>query len=347
MTLESVRDRLAATGDTPPTLKDQIEALGVEIERALPGTIDADRFVRNTITVFRQTPRLASCTWPSIAGALMTAAQVGLEPGPLGHCWLIPRGSEATFQLGYTGLVELARRSGSVGAIRTGVIYDWSELDERDGTDPHLVIVPVRPRPDDATPLAYWCVVERVDGASDHWSVMELHEIEAARDKIPGAGRAGSAWRENFDAMACITVFRRMKGMLPLSIEMATALDSDGQVVTEREALDAAPPASALAPVSGAHVPAVGTDTTASARAVPVAGGGPIPDGEPWEPVEDLPSDTADDARHEQPSGGFVVEQSNELLSGDPELGAPEASNPGDITTGPGSPAVQPKARKG
>jgi len=227
----------------------------------------------------------------------MTAAQVGLEPGPLGHCWLIPRGSEATFQLGYTGLVELARRSGSVGAIRTGIIYDWSELDERDGTDPHLVIRPIRPRPDDATPLAYWCVVERTDGASDHWSVMELHEIEAARDKIPGANRSGSAWRDNFDAMARITVFRRMKGMLPLSIEMATALDVDGRVV-EATTIEREP---------------------ASPSLIAIAEGGPVPDGEPWETVEDLPSDTADDAGDETPSGGFVVEQSNERAEGSAE----------------------------
>lgn len=332
MTLEAVKKTITTRDTTAaPTLKEQLDALGTEIARALPGSIDPQRFARSTLTVLRQTPALASCSWPSIAGALMTAAQVGLEPGPLGHCWLIPRGREATFQLGYTGLVELARRSGLVGSIRTGVIYDWAELDERDGTDPHLIIRPIRPRPDDAAPLAFWCVVERIDGASDHWSVMEVAEIEAAKAKIPGSNRAGSAWREHFDAMARITVFRRMRGMLPLSVELATALELDGQVINRTDTVDAF----------------VEPATRALPARVSMLDGGPTPDGEPFgldESDQEIPGATpgAVPAHHDEPMGVLVVgetEQEEEAATG----GAVPDHQPDELSDGPAAPPAKPR----
>ncbi|NKV63713.1 hypothetical protein GS924_06770 [Rhodococcus hoagii] len=56
-----------------------------ELQRALPKHMDPDRMARIALTVLRQTPKLNECKPESFLGALMTAAQVGLEPGPLGE----------------------------------------------------------------------------------------------------------------------------------------------------------------------------------------------------------------------------------------------------------------------
>src|SRR5436309_12826592 len=74
----------------PRSIYQLIEAQKQEIARALPKHMDADRLARVAITTLRQTPRLLECTPQSLLGALMLSAQLGLEPGPLGHAYLVP-----------------------------------------------------------------------------------------------------------------------------------------------------------------------------------------------------------------------------------------------------------------
>ena len=70
--------------------------------------IQADRFIRISIAALRKNPKLAECDKGSFMGALLLAAQLGLEPNsPTGHCYLIPYKNfktlttECQFQLGY------------------------------------------------------------------------------------------------------------------------------------------------------------------------------------------------------------------------------------------------------
>src|SRR5690606_30662561 len=76
------------------TLTALIERMKPQIARALPKHMDPDRLARIATTVLRQTPQLGQCTPESLLGALMTCAQLGLEPGPLGHAYLVPYGRE-------------------------------------------------------------------------------------------------------------------------------------------------------------------------------------------------------------------------------------------------------------
>lgn len=309
MSLDRVKERIAPAADAAePTLVQRIEGLRPHLERAVPaGTVDVDRFILEAWHAIRASKYLVMCDWSTLGGGILTAAQLGLSLNPtLGEAWLIPRKArrqdehgkwrdvwEANFQLGYKGVLKLARRSGTVGAVTTGTIHDWGELEEVYGTSPRLVVRPIRPRP--AEPIAYWCRVQMLDGADDVFAVMERSELEAIRDSIPGANRDGSAWREHFDAMASLTVFRRLRSMLPLSVDLATALEADGTAITERDALPQAR-ASAMLPALDGH--------SGAARPLSIAEGGPTPDGEPF-PVDDLPPDGADAAPH-------PPEQSNE-----------------------------------
>ena len=73
------------------TIFDVIERGKSQFAAALPKHLSSERFVRIAITSIRQNPGLAPCTQESLLGALMTVAQLGLEPGGvLGQCYLIP-----------------------------------------------------------------------------------------------------------------------------------------------------------------------------------------------------------------------------------------------------------------
>ena len=106
-------------GGNKKTLQALIQSMQGEIARALPQAITPERFTRMALSAVSSNPDLSHCESKSFLGAMMTAAQLGLEPNtPLGQAYLIPykdKGElKAQFQLGYKGLIDLAYRSGSV-----------------------------------------------------------------------------------------------------------------------------------------------------------------------------------------------------------------------------------------
>ena len=87
------------------TVQDLIKQMLPEIRKALPATITPERFTRIVLSAISTTPQLAACTPKSLLGAMMQAAQLGMEANtPLGQCYLIPYKNkgvdEVQFQLG-------------------------------------------------------------------------------------------------------------------------------------------------------------------------------------------------------------------------------------------------------
>src|SRR5690554_876854 len=136
------------------TLAALIERQKPEIARALPKHMDPDRLARIATTVLRQTPQLGAADPASFLGALMTCAQLGLEPGPLGHAYLVPFRNnktntvEVTFIPGYRGLLELARRSGQVRSVAAHVVKDGDDFEFSLGLHPRLEHKPGHKRGD-------------------------------------------------------------------------------------------------------------------------------------------------------------------------------------------------------
>lgn len=82
-----------------------ILSMKTQIERALPKVMTPERFTRITMSAIANNPQLAQCTTQSLLGAMMQAAQLGVEPNtPLGQAYLIPYRNKGTlevqFQLG-------------------------------------------------------------------------------------------------------------------------------------------------------------------------------------------------------------------------------------------------------
>src|SRR5581483_7497984 len=89
-----------------------------QLEMALPRHLTAERLLRVAMTAVQNTPKLLECDRTSLYAAVMTCAQLGLEPdGVLGQAYLVPFAGRVQFIPGYKGLITLARNSGDVVSI--------------------------------------------------------------------------------------------------------------------------------------------------------------------------------------------------------------------------------------
>ena len=103
---QSLKDRVAskASGDAvanrPKSLMDQLDALVPQLTRITVDAKRADRMIRLVQTEVRRNPKLEQCDPRTLFGVTMTATQLNLEPGPLGHAYFIPYNGQVTLQLG-------------------------------------------------------------------------------------------------------------------------------------------------------------------------------------------------------------------------------------------------------
>lgn len=210
----------------PPTLAQLIERQKPEIARALPRHMNPDRMARIAVTVLRQTPKLAQCTPESFLGALMTCSQLGLEPGPLGHAYLVPYKREVTFIPGYRGLVDLAYRSGQVATVKAQVVYEADEFDFEEGLDAYLKHKRSRAA-DPGKVIWVYALVKLKDGASN-FVVMTVAEVEKIRKRSMAANNG--PWVTDWEAMAKKTALKQLSKWMPLSPEFNQAVQHDGSV---------------------------------------------------------------------------------------------------------------------
>lgn len=204
-----------------------LEDLGPQIRLALPKHLDPDRMARVALTALRMTPKLAECDRFSFAGAILSAAQLGLEVNtPLGHAYLIPRENrktnttECTLQLGYQGMIELARRSGQVSSIFAYTVHEGDEFHYELGLDPKLNHIPGCDDPGDRN-MTHVYAVAKLRGEHDDRQFVVLPKREVEKRRARGFG--GGPWKTDYLAMARKTAIRALFTFLPKSPDMARA----------------------------------------------------------------------------------------------------------------------------
>lgn len=205
------------------TIFDVIQAGAKQFATALPKHINSDRFVRIAITTIRQNPKLAQCNQESLLGALMVSAQLGLEPGVLGQCYLIPYGRECQFQIGYKGMIELLRRSGQLKDIYAYSVYENDEFEMTYGLNRDLKHKPNLQ--DRGNFIGCYCVAVLKDDARA-FEYMTKEEIEAHGKKFSKTYGNGP-WKTDFEAMAHKTVVKKMLKWLPVSMEFLEMANKD------------------------------------------------------------------------------------------------------------------------
>lgn len=213
------------------TIRAYLERMKGEIALALPAHMTADRLARIALTEIRRTPKLLNASIESLMAAVLLAAQLGLEPGPLGHCYFVPYWNKKTntyevqFIIGYKGYLELVRRSGQVRHLAARVVYEHDRFEFEYGFEDRLVHVPALG--DRGQPVYVYMVATETDGTR-HLEVMTVAEVEAVRrrSKTPDDG----PWVTDWGEMARKTVVRRGVKYLPLSVEIQRSLAADETV---------------------------------------------------------------------------------------------------------------------
>ena len=221
------------------TVRDLLDRMQPEIEKAAPRAIGAERFTRLVLTELRRNPVLFDCKPESVIGAMMLCAQLGLEPGPLGHAYLVPYKEHGVqvcqFVVGYKGYIELGYRSGRLGSIRLATVWEGDEFiyEEREGGPylRHRECAPV----DRGREVCYYSRATIV-GGKPHVKRLWPEEIEAARKRSPLGKLNRGPWHTDYETMAWKTCLRRQAPVLPQSVHFARALEADERPVV---ALDA------------------------------------------------------------------------------------------------------------
>lgn len=211
----------------PQTIQDYIVAMKSGIAAALPSVMTPERFTRIALSAVSGNPKLASCEPASFLAAMMTAAQLGLEPNtPLGQAYLIPYGKQCQFQLGYKGLIDLAWRSGDVADIQAETVYANDVWEYELGLNPKLRHVPADK--DRGDPVRYYAVI-RTKGGGSISAVMSAADVMAHAKKYSKSYNSGP-WQTNFDEMAKKTVLKRALKYAPLKSDFVRGMVQDGSV---------------------------------------------------------------------------------------------------------------------
>lgn len=212
------------------TMQQYVQQMQGEIAKALPSVMTPDRFTRITLSALSANPQLAQTTQNSFLGAMMTAAQLGMEPNtPLGQAYLIPFRNkgvlECQFQLGYKGLIDLAYRSGEVTTIQAQVVYENDEFEYALGLEPQLKHIPAMSNRGE--PIYFYAVFKTKDGGFG-FEVMSVEDVKLHAQKYSQSfNSAYSPWKKNFEEMAKKTVLKKVLKYAPMKTDFARGLSAD------------------------------------------------------------------------------------------------------------------------
>ena len=234
-------NQVATTQQKKGTLGEWLNERKDSLNQALPAnTVNVDRFMQSAFLAITnpKMPNLRLCTKDSIFRALREAASYGLElNGTLGQAYLIPYNESRNvngqwvkemtchFQMGFRGMIALARRSNTIRTIAAEWIHENDIVDIELGMNRHLShkIDITKER---GEIIACYCLVELVNGGVQ-FCIMTKQDIEKHRDKFSKAYNPKdpeNIWVKNFPEMGLKTVVTKTLKLCPISIEALDAV---------------------------------------------------------------------------------------------------------------------------
>lgn len=210
------------------TIAAYLKKMGPQIEKAMPSHMNPDRLARIALTTIRTNPKLLEASIPSLLGAVMQAAQLGLEPGLIGHCYLVPFRNGKTgetdvqFIVGYKGMIDLARRSGQIENIYAHSVHENDEFEYELGLHPKLTH---KPATGERGAMTFVYAVAHFKDGGYQFEVMSKDDIEKRKKRSKAANNG--PWVSDYEEMAKKTVIRHMWKYLPISIEIQQQASQD------------------------------------------------------------------------------------------------------------------------
>lgn len=228
-----------------PSIGKVIAQLQPELRRALPRGMDPDRMARLALTVLRQSEMqaqqsgrpnmsLAACSPQSFAGALLTAAALGLEPGVNGEAYLVPYKRECQLIIGYQGYAKLFWQNPLARHLDAQAVCEADDFDYGYGTEPFLRHKPARV---DRGQVIYYYAVATLSTGGSSFVVLTPEEVRKLR-----GGKTGTSGSID-DPMRWMerkTALRQLIKTLPRATELNRALEVDEQMGTSLRSQKAA-----------------------------------------------------------------------------------------------------------
>lgn len=218
------------------SLVDWVKSKSDLLVEALPkGTLEKDRFMQSAVLALTnpKNAALLKCEPLSVYRSLKEAASYGLElNGTLGQAYLIPYNEHNVmtchFQMGYKGLIALARRSNTIKTIAAEPVYENDVFEVQLGVG-RTISHKMDLTKERGEIIAYYCLIELTNGGIQ-FCVKSKKDIEKHRDKFSKAYKkddASNIWNKNFDAMALKTCVIQALKLCPISIDALEAVEKE------------------------------------------------------------------------------------------------------------------------
>ena len=228
------------------------------IQNRIAKTIGSDRgqrFITAIVSAVNNNQDLAKCTNNSIYSGALLGESLNLSPSPqLGHYYLVPFNvkkqdingkdyweSQAQFQLGYKGYLQLAIRSGqykkiNVLAIKEGELISYNPLDE----EIQVKLIEDEETRENAKTIGYYAMFEYFNGFKKtlYWSrkKMQAHAEKYSQGYRSDLkkGTSYTFWSKDFDGMAYKTMLRQLISKWGImSIDLQNAIEKDMGIIQE------------------------------------------------------------------------------------------------------------------
>ena len=202
---------------------------------------NAPAFISSLLSIYNGDKKLQECNAWSILGAAGLAATLNLSITPtLGLAYIVPfkskNGYQATFQIGYKGLIQLLHRTGKCQKLHAGKVFEGQIRDFNPITGEPILGAKLSDK------VVGYVAYLRLNSGFDKMLYMSIPELRAYAEKYSRSysfdkqsNSKSSPWSTDFDAMATKTVLKRLLrvwgDITSFGKDVSTALQADRAVV--------------------------------------------------------------------------------------------------------------------
>jgi recombination protein RecT len=214
-----------AVAKTEGGLKNYLIANKNTILEACAHGVDPDRLIKTAclLASSKNGAAIAKCSPQSVLRAVVDCARFGIDPS-FGRAYIIPYANEAELQIGYLGLIDLAKRSGEIKSITAELVQEGDDFEVEFGTNPKFSHRPKFQGGSNDYKSVY-ALAMFGDGHFEY-TVLSKEDVEHIRRKSSKAPDS-PAWKNYPGEMAKKCAIRRLCKTLPLTIEAREAIEQD------------------------------------------------------------------------------------------------------------------------
>lgn len=210
--------------------------------------IPPEKFMTLTLNAVKRMPQLLECDPKTLFGAIMVAAELGLEPNTnMGFAHILPykrkfkKGNvwesvlEAQFQIGYPGWLEIMYRNPKIESIDSGVIYENEEWYFDKGKREPFSHTPLPPSERGENWVAVFAIAWLKDASRPKVIVLYKEDIDKIKALSQGANSEYSPWNSTKDPFLWMprkTALKQLVKELPKTKEIEKVYHIDNVVET-------------------------------------------------------------------------------------------------------------------